>query len=82
MKCVLITSYVEFPIQLDTGSSDIWVMPPFPLQLTNTTDIPASLTFGIGEVNGTIAFANMSFGPYEVPNQGDPLTRFAPNMLF
>ncbi|KAF7793504.1 hypothetical protein EIP86_004616 [Pleurotus ostreatoroseus] len=59
----------EFPIQLDTGSSDIWVMPPFPLQLTNTTDIPASLTFGIGEVNGTIAFANMSFGPYEVPNQ-------------
>lgn len=60
----------EFPIQLDTGSSDVWVMPPFPLDLTNKTDIQANLTFGIGEVTGNIAFANMSFGHYEVPSQG------------
>ncbi|PSR71030.1 hypothetical protein PHLCEN_2v13078 [Hermanssonia centrifuga] len=62
-------SYTEFPIQLDTGSSDVWAQPPFPLDLTNTTDIQANLTFGIGEVTGNIAFANMTFGPYEVPNQ-------------
>ena len=60
----------EFAIQLDTGSSDLWVMPPFALEVTNTTDIPASLTFGIGAVNGTVAFADMTFGPYEVQSQG------------
>ena len=45
-------------------------MPPFALEVTNTTDIPASLTFGIGAVNGTVAFADMTFGPYEVQSQG------------
>ncbi|KIP10061.1 hypothetical protein PHLGIDRAFT_125889 [Phlebiopsis gigantea 11061_1 CR5-6] len=59
----------EFPIQLDTGSSDVWVMPPFDIDLANTTDIQANLTFGIGQVTGNIAFANMSLGPHEVPSQ-------------
>lgn len=59
----------QFPIQLDTGSSDVWVMPPFALNLTNTTDIQANLTFGIGQVTGNIAFANMTLGPHTVPSQ-------------
>ena len=63
-------TFPEFPIQLDTGSSDVWVLPPIPIELTNVTDIPANLTFGIGEVSGNIAFADMSFGPYSVPSQG------------
>ena len=49
-------------------------MPPFDIDLANTTDIQANLTFGIGQVTGNIAFANMSLGPHEVPSQGMPFT--------
>ncbi|GJE90942.1 A1 family peptidase [Phanerochaete sordida] len=59
----------NFPIQLDTGSSDVWVLPPTPLNLTNTTDIQANLTFGIGQVTGNVAFADMTLGPHTVPSQ-------------
>ncbi|KAI0792193.1 aspartic peptidase domain-containing protein [Abortiporus biennis] len=56
-------------IQLDTGSSDVWVMPPAPIQTTNTTTLTTNLTFGIGHVEGTIQFADMALGPYEVRSQ-------------
>ncbi|THH32514.1 hypothetical protein EUX98_g1659 [Antrodiella citrinella] len=60
---------VEFPIQLDTGSSDVWVQTPFALNVANQTNIPVNLTFGIGEANGLIGFTDMSLGDYDVPNQ-------------
>ncbi|KAH9945767.1 aspartic peptidase domain-containing protein [Amylocystis lapponica] len=60
----------EFLIQLDTGSSDLWVKYPFaPLQTTNTTEIPLQDSFGIGGINGTIQFTNVTLGPHFVPNQ-------------
>ena len=60
----------EFPIQLDTGSSDVWVQTPFELELTNTTDLNTTLTFGIGQASGNVAFADLQFGPHKVPGQG------------
>jgi hypothetical protein len=62
---------LAFPIQLDTGSSDVWVKTPFPLEFMNATNISTNLTFGIGEVSGSIAFADMSLGSHEVPSQGN-----------
>ncbi|CAL1714604.1 unnamed protein product [Somion occarium] len=59
----------EFPIQLDTGSSDLWIKPPFNVTFTNQTNIQANLTFGIGAVSGNIAFADVSLGPYHVNSQ-------------
>ncbi|KAH8103963.1 aspartic peptidase domain-containing protein [Cristinia sonorae] len=59
----------EFPIQLDTGSSDVWVMPPFKLNTTRDTKIPVELTFGIGKASGNISFAPMELGNYKVKEQ-------------
>ncbi|KAI0954133.1 hypothetical protein AcW1_006619 [Taiwanofungus camphoratus] len=62
----------EFLIQLDTGSSDLWVQLPQgsgQIELTNITNITATNTYGIGAVAGPIAFANASLGPHFVPNQ-------------
>ena len=60
----------EFPIQLDTGSSDLWIKPPFNVTFSNQTNIQTNLTFGIGQASGNVAFADVSLGPYKVKNQG------------
>lgn len=65
---------MEFPIQLDTGSSDVWVQTPFPINITKDTSIPVNLTFGIGQVAGEIAFTDMEMGDYKVQNQGAPVS--------
>ncbi|KZT10145.1 acid protease, partial [Laetiporus sulphureus 93-53] len=58
-------------IQLDTGSSDLWVsLPSGQFEFTNVTDITAQETYGIGAVTGTIVFANASLGDHFVYNQG------------
>ncbi|KAI0091654.1 aspartic peptidase domain-containing protein [Irpex rosettiformis] len=59
----------QFPIQLDTGSSDVWVQLPPGVKVSNTTNLTSQLTFGIGEVEGNIAFADMQLGPHNVPAQ-------------
>ncbi|KZT03089.1 acid protease, partial [Laetiporus sulphureus 93-53] len=57
-------------IQLDTGSSDLWVsLPSGQFEFTNVTDITAQETYGIGAVTGTIVFANASLGDHFVYNQ-------------
>ncbi len=60
----------QFPIQLDTGSSDVWVQLPPGVNVKNTTNLTTELTFGIGQVDGNIAFADMQLGPHTVPSQG------------
>lgn len=60
----------EFPIQLDTGSSDVWVKTPFPIAIQNQTDIQVNLTFGIGQASGVVGFTEMKLGDYTVPQQG------------
>ncbi|TFY61247.1 hypothetical protein EVJ58_g4630 [Rhodofomes roseus] len=57
-------------IQLDTGSSDLWVnLEAGEIEFTNTTDLPAEEAYGIGHITGTIQFANAELGDNIVPNQ-------------
>ncbi|KAI6151926.1 aspartic peptidase domain-containing protein [Pisolithus tinctorius] len=54
---------VEYPVQLDTGSSDLWVLP-------TTTPLPnATLTYGIGWAYGQIAYAQAEFAGISVSQQ-------------
>ncbi|KAI0633845.1 aspartic peptidase domain-containing protein [Trametes polyzona] len=57
-------------VLVDTGSTDLWIDPKgLDVKYSNTTDVKAGLVYGIGEVEGTIAFADVQIGPYFVPNQ-------------
>ncbi|KZT64378.1 acid protease [Daedalea quercina L-15889] len=57
-------------IQLDTGSSDLWVnLDEGEIEFSNTTDLPAQEAYGIGQIAGTIQFANVELGDNMVPNQ-------------
>lgn len=58
-------------MQLDTGSTDLWVLAPEgSIKTTNVTDIEAPLAYGTGNLTGHITFADFQLGPYKVPNQG------------
>ncbi|KAI0732205.1 acid protease [Fomitopsis betulina] len=57
-------------IQLDTGSSDLWVSPVTGgIEFTNSTDLQANESFGIGQIVGSVQFANVQLGDHIVPNQ-------------
>ncbi|ETW82863.1 aspartic peptidase [Heterobasidion irregulare TC 32-1] len=59
-------------VQIDTGSTDLWVLPETPLKnlkLSNAGVV--NLTYGTGSAKGPIAFAPFSFGNYSVKSQGD-----------
>ncbi|TFK50938.1 acid protease [Heliocybe sulcata] len=62
---------VDVLVQLDTGSSDLWIYSPDRQpKLTNTTSINnVNLTYGIGSVAGRLDFAEVEIGPYTVPSQ-------------
>ncbi|KAI1785864.1 acid protease [Ganoderma leucocontextum] len=60
----------HFTVQLDTGSSDFWIHTAGrPVQLTNTTDLVTSETYGQRHVEGKIKFADLQVGNLTVERQ-------------
>ncbi|KAF8062507.1 aspartic peptidase domain-containing protein [Lyophyllum atratum] len=61
----------EVHVALDTGSTDLWVIPPGGVGQFNDTSIPLELLYGDGTygVKGTIGVAPFEFGPYKVEKQ-------------
>ena len=62
----------EITVQVDTGSTDLWVSASSGqnISLVNTTDIVISETYGIGNNTGHIQFAELEFAGFMVPSQG------------
>ncbi|KAL4081864.1 aspartic peptidase domain-containing protein [Scleroderma yunnanense] len=61
---------VQFPVQLDTGSSDLWIVPTAPpLPSATATSISQNLTYGIGWAYGKIAYAPAEFAGISVSQQ-------------
>ncbi|KAF8064915.1 aspartic peptidase domain-containing protein [Lyophyllum atratum] len=61
----------EVHVALDTGSTDLWVIPPGGIGQFNDTEIPLSLRYGDGSygVKGTIGVSPFEFGPYKIGKQ-------------
>ncbi|KAI0832488.1 acid protease [Trametes gibbosa] len=60
----------DYPLQLDTGSSDLWVKgKSSPLPHSNQTSLTLSLTYGVGETSGYISYTSVEFAGITVPNQ-------------
>ncbi|KAH7339634.1 aspartic peptidase domain-containing protein [Rhizoctonia solani] len=64
---------VEVPVQLDTGSTDLWVYPvAHPglfANVHNFTNIPVGVRYGKGSVDGHLAVTNVSFAGFDVDDQ-------------
>ncbi|KAH9912981.1 aspartic peptidase domain-containing protein [Epithele typhae] len=59
-----------FIVQLDTGSSDLWLNTTGRnVQFTNTTDLNITESYGKGSASGWLSFADMTIGDFSVPNQ-------------
>ncbi|KDQ28961.1 hypothetical protein PLEOSDRAFT_1112018 [Pleurotus ostreatus PC15] len=60
----------DYPIQLDTGSSDLWIKgPSSPLPNAEVTTIDYNLTYGIGWAYGHVAYADVEFANIGVKKQ-------------
>ncbi|KAH7887120.1 aspartic peptidase domain-containing protein [Phlebopus sp. FC_14] len=59
----------DFTLQIDTGSSDLWVTGVPGLKITKTANKQLNLTYGIGSAAGEILYADVSFGGYNIQNQ-------------
>ncbi|KAI0316832.1 aspartic peptidase domain-containing protein [Amylostereum chailletii] len=59
----------EYTALLDTGSADLWVNDRSGLQLSKETEQNLTLAFGVGEVVGYVAYADLTLGDYEVQDQ-------------
>ncbi|OSD04314.1 acid protease [Trametes coccinea BRFM310] len=60
----------EYPLQLDTGSSDLWVKgTSHPLPQSTQTTTTLNITYGIGHTFGNVAYATVEFAGITVPNQ-------------
>lgn len=71
-NCCYYYASLEFTVALDSGSSDLWVMPDpdKPLKISNSTGLYLPLTYGKGVANGTLEFAELKLGNYTIPSQG------------
>lgn len=58
-----------FTVQLDSGSSDLWVNTDKPLKIVNDSGIVAQISYGVGFVEGPIQFAELQLGEYTIPSQ-------------
>ncbi|KAG8880182.1 hypothetical protein FRB97_001013 [Tulasnella sp. 331] len=56
-----------YPTVIDTGSSDMWIYGN--VSNTTPTNQSAGLSYAIGEVDGDILLAPLSFAGYKVPSQ-------------
>ncbi|KAI0719487.1 aspartic peptidase domain-containing protein [Cerioporus squamosus] len=60
----------EYPLQLDTGSSDLWVKgDTSPLPNANSTALTLNITYGIGSTYGHISYTPVEFAGISVPKQ-------------
>ncbi|TBU33278.1 acid protease [Dichomitus squalens] len=60
----------EYPLQLDTGSSDLWVKgASSPLPNANQTALTLNVTYGIGSTYGHISYTAVEFAGINVPKQ-------------
>ena len=85
-KCRQLTRYycvashcADFTVQLDTGSSDLWIHPDAarPVHFTNTTDLTTSETYGENHVEGKIDFADLKIGELTIQRQGTSSPSFS-----
>ncbi|KAI0278841.1 acid protease [Russula aff. rugulosa BPL654] len=61
---------VDYHLQLDTGSSDLWIKGQnSPLPNSNQTSATYNLTYGIGWAFGHISYSTVQFSGISVPNQ-------------
>lgn len=61
---------IEYPVQLDTGSSDLFIKgDTYPIPNTNETSTTTNLTYAIGWAYGHIAHAAVEFIGIQVPSQ-------------
>jgi len=64
---------VNVPVQLDTGSTDLWVygaqFPGVLTQAQNYTDVSLNLTYGLGSVLGPVSIIDIEFADIPVKSQ-------------
>ncbi|KAI0747432.1 aspartic peptidase domain-containing protein [Irpex lacteus] len=61
---------LDYPLQLDTGSSDLWVKgSSSPLPNVQSSSITWNLTYGIGWASGSVAYAPVEFAGIHISSQ-------------
>jgi len=69
----------EYTLQLDTGSSDLWVATTDTIPNSQTSSLTYNLTYGIGYASGHIVTAPVSFANADVQSQAFLLATDANN---
>ncbi|TDL14681.1 acid protease [Rickenella mellea] len=60
----------DYPVQLDTGSSDLWVQAPTtPIPNAKQTSGTLNVTYGIGWAFGHVSLAPVTFAGISIPSQ-------------